>query len=97
MICLLAATFPQECLAQAYSAHLGAEWHGAAGSATDLACFQSNLAASLTVAGGTLGAHALRAAHSSLCPSAHAAFCAAREEYLANLHPEHLQQIAEEA
>ena len=59
-----------------------------------LACFVNTLAASLTVAGGTLGAHALRAAHSSLCPSAHAAFCAAREEYLANLQPEHLQQVA---
>ena len=64
-----------------------------AGSAADLACFQSTLAASLTVAGGTLGAQALRAVHSSLCPSAQAAFCAAREEYLANLQPEHLQEI----
>ena len=79
------------------SAHnCGVERRGVAGSAADLACFQSTLAASLTVPGGTLGAQALMAAHSSLCPSAQAAFCAAREEYLANLQPEHLQQVAEE-
>lgn len=62
------------------------------GAILHLPCFQSTLAASLTVAGGVLGAHAFRAAHSSLCPFPHAAFCASLEEYLANLHPVHLQQ-----
>ena len=56
-----------------------------------LCCFQSTLAASLIVAGGVLGAHAFNAAHSSLWLPIHAAFCAFLEEYLANLHPVHLQ------
>jgi hypothetical protein len=56
--------------------------------------FHRTRAARRMVGGGTRGAHATSAAHSSRCPSRQSARCAARLAYCTSRHREHLASVS---